>query len=175
VNGREQVKEQLLADAAASDWWELWPRVAGARAALLRQFEGLSPEQATWRPPTGEGEAAWSAVEVARHVLAYSLNVLAIVEATARGETVTKDPLGTVDSGDALSLDELRPVLAGLSAGIAAVLFRLPPEPNLTVTVPHAFFGPLNSRAWFLFLSIHDGDHARQLEALRQHPGFPAR
>jgi hypothetical protein len=174
TNGREQIGEQLLADATRFDWWELWPRVVGSRVSLLQQFEGLSAEQAAWRPPTGESEAAWSALELARHAVAYSRNVLAIIEATARGKTGSKDPPGTLTGETAMSLDQLRPVLVGLSAQVASVIERLPPEPNLTVTVPHAFFGPLNSRAWFLFLSIHDGDHARQLQALRQVPGFPA-
>ena len=130
ANDRERIKEQLVADAAASDWWELWPRVVGGRVALLRQFEGLSPEQAAWRPPTGEGEAAWSAVELARHVLAYSRNVLAIIEATARGETVVKDPPGTLVD-ETLPLEQLRPLLAEASARIASVIQRLPAEPDL--------------------------------------------
>ena len=167
------VRDQLLAGAAAYDWWELWPQVAGARLTLLQALAPVTDAQSRWRPPGGQGEAAWSILEVAHHVLAYSQNVLAIIEAAARGATVTKDPPGTLAGAAGLSIQELQPLLVERSARIASVIERLPAEPDLATTVDHAFFGPLNSRAWFLFLALHDSDHARQLQALKQIPGFP--
>jgi hypothetical protein len=59
------------------------------------------------------------------------------------------------------------------SALIAGLPGRLTAEPNLEATVPHAVFGPLNCRAWFLFLRIHDMDHTRQIANLAQMAGFP--
>ena len=41
-------------------------------------------------------------------------------------------------------------------------------------TVPHAFFGELPSMAWPLFQAYHDGDHTRQIVALKSHPDFPS-
>ncbi len=37
---------------------------------------------------------------------------------------------------------------------------------NLDVTWNHAFFGDLNWREWLLFLRLHDGDHARQIQGI---------
>lgn len=171
---RDRIRARLLAEAATSDWLDLWPRVTGARAALLEALDGVTADQATWRPPTGEGEAAWSIVEVARHVRAYSRNVLTIIEATARGETVPKDPPGTLATLDTEeSLREVRRAIVEESVRIATVHQRVPATPDLSTTVPHAFFGPLNCRGWYAFLRFHDIDHTRQVERLKQMPGFP--
>jgi hypothetical protein len=173
-NGRDRIRARLLAESA-SDWLDLWPRVTGARATLLEALDGVAPAQAAWRPPSGAGEAAWSIIEVARHVRAYSRNVLAVIEATARGETAPKDPPGTLaDLDPAASLSDVRRAIVEESVRIATVHQRVPAKPNIERTVPHAFFGPLNCRGWYAFLRVHDGDHTRQIERLKQMPGFPA-
>lgn len=173
-NGRDRIRARLLAEAA-NDWLDLWPQVAGARATLLDALDGLTSAQAAWRPPTGEGEAAWSIIEVARHVRAYSRNVQAVIEATARGETAPKDPPGTLAELDpAASLRDVRRAIIEESVRIATLHQRVPATPNLEATVPHAFFGPLNCRGWYAFLRVHDVDHTRQIERLKQMPGFPA-
>jgi len=172
--GQDRIRARLLAEAANNDWLDLWPRVTGARVALLDALDGVTADQAAWRPPEGEGEAAWSIIEVARHVRAYSHNVLAIIEATARGETVPKDAPGTLAALDpAASLREVRRAIVEESVRIATVHQRVPAHPDLATTVPHAFFGPLNCRAWYAFLHFHDTDHTRQVERLKQMAGFP--
>ncbi len=54
------------------------------------------------------------------------------------------------------------------------MLGRLPAAPDLDVTVAHFWFGPLNSRAWFLFQRLHDTDHTGQIAQIRAAEGFPA-
>jgi DinB superfamily len=169
----EANREYLIREAAQHDWRELWPRVMQGRAALLEALAGVSAAQATWRPPSGDGEDAWSTVEVARHVLTYTRNVVAIIEGTARGESVPKDPPGAIhDVGDA-DLSELYGVLVEASTSLAALHRNLPAQPNLEVRVPHPSIGPLNSREWYLFFTVHDGAHSRQIVALKAHAGFP--
>ena len=54
------------------------------------------------------------------------------------------------------------------SVRLAASPEQLPEPPDLDVTVGHAVLGPLNCRTWYLFLTLHDSDHTRQVRALRE-------
>lgn len=65
---RERVRSYIVSQAERYEPGDYWPRVMELRVRLLRLLDEMTPEQAAWRPPTGEGEAAWSAVEVAQHV-----------------------------------------------------------------------------------------------------------
>lgn len=169
----ERVRGYLLAQAEKYDWHDLWPRVMGARATVLEALAGVSEEQARWRPPAGEGEAAWGILEVAQHLLGSTQNVLTIIERTARGEPAPKDPLGSMSAERPQTLAEARRALIEVSERLATVRQRLPEAANTQATVDHPFFGPLPSRAWFLFQRIHDTDHANQVNALKQAEGFP--
>lgn len=170
----ERVRSYLLGQAEKYDVIDLWPRVVAQRSAFLQALEDVSEEQARWRPGGGEGEDAWGILEVSHHLLAWTRNVVDIIEATARSETVEKLPPGYLDAGDGATFAEVRRALIAESARFASLPTRLPEEPDLTTTIDHPRFGPLNCRAWFLFLRLHDGDHTRQVEALKETEGYPA-
>lgn len=159
-------RERLLAESGAGDWYTLWPRVMASRCELLLLLERVGEDEARRRPREGEGEAAWSIAEVASHVLRYTRNLRAIIEATANGRTVAKDARGLLTDG-AQDFQETRRQLLVESVALAGLPASLPEPPNLFATVPHAVLGELNSRAWWLFFTLHDGDHIRQLRALR--------
>lgn len=168
---RERLRAWIQAEARGGDWWSLWPAFARTRGTLLERLSVFSEEQAGRRPAGGEGEGAWSAAEVARHVLAYSRNVGAIIEATATGRTEPKDPPGTLLEAPGTSFAEAVTALTRESVRLASLMERLPATPDLATTVPHAFFGPLNCREWFVFLRLHDSDHLRQSERLADFAG----
>jgi hypothetical protein len=167
------VRAYLLAQAERHDFAELWPRVMEQRSVLLAAFAEFTEAQAAFRPADGEGEGAWGAAELARHLVTSTRNVMAIVEATARGAEAPKDPLGTLGEASYGSFAEARKALIDVSLEFAALPGRLPAAPSLHATVEHGFFGPLNCRAWFLFQRVHDTDHVNQLAALRAAEGFP--
>lgn len=167
---RERLREWLLRETQTRDFLDLWPDVIAARAELLRAIAVFPEDLAKKRPGTGRGEGTWCAEEVARHAVQYTANVVAIIEATASGQAAPKDPPGSQSPLEGTFAD-LRRTLALESLRFASLPQRLPPSPNLDVTVPHAFFGELNCRGWFLFLRVHDGDHTRQLAALREAAG----
>jgi len=174
TSGQNSARDYLVGYAAEHDWPELWPKVAAARAALAAELVGVTEEQANWRPPSGEGEAAWSISEVTRHVLTYTANVSTIVEATAAGKETAKDPPGALRPEQSETLAELLSELVAASVSFAGLPQRVQSPANLETTVRHAGFGPLNSRSWFLFPSVHDGDHTRHIQALKAMPGFPS-
>lgn len=161
----ESIRAKLIA-AADLDWYELWPSVMAARAELLLALAAIPESVAHERPGSGDGESAWSAYEVARHVLAYTGNVSEVIRATANGRTAPKDPRGTLAPDPALPYPELRRAIVEESAKLAALHLGLPPHPGVETTVDHPFFGPLHARAWYAFFEVHDSDHARQLRSL---------
>ncbi len=169
-----RVRSYLLAQAAKYDLLDLWPRVVAQRTAFLQALDGVSDEQARWRPPTGKGESVWSMLEVAQHLLTWSENVVEIVEATARGGTAATLPVGYLAADPATTLTQVRRALAETSVRLASLPQRLPAVPDKTATAEHPDFGALDHRAWFLFLRLHDADHLRQVEALKQADAFPA-
>jgi hypothetical protein len=139
-----------------------------ARSALLSELLDVSEERAKRQPPYGEGEEAWSMFQVMQHVLTYTRNVSAIIEATAQGAQVIKDPPGAIHDIAETSWRDLQAALVEASAELANLYRRLPAEPNLEATVPHAVFGPFNCREWFVFLSWHDASHQRQIASLKE-------
>ena len=167
TNTFDEARARLIGESTDRDWYDLWPRVTSARAELLRALEGVTEETAARRPGEGEGEAAWSIAEVVRHALMYTRNVRTIIEETSRGRPALKDARGLLlDDGGATFID-LRRQLIAESVSLAALPELLPEVPDVNVTVGHAVLGPLNCRAWYLFLTLHDSDHTRQVRALR--------
>jgi len=159
-------------EAAALPWPVIWQRLAAARAELVGAAFGLTEAQARWRPPHGEGEEAWSIAEVLRHLITATPNITAIIEATAHGRTERKDPPGAI-AAPAAPLDELHAQLVAVSEHLLSVGRRIPAEPNRTITVDHAFFGPLPALAWPLFQAVHDGLHTEQIKSIKGSAGYP--
>ena len=166
-----RLRQGFLRDAESLSWPEIWLRCARARASLIATTLDLSHAQASWTPPTGQGEEAWSAAQVIRHLITATPNVASIIEATANGSTHPKGPPGEINAQDA-GIDQLRSRLVSVSEHLLSIGLRLPEDPNAETTVPHAFFGELPSRAWMLFQAFHDGMHADQINALREAQGL---
>ena len=174
---RDAVRAQLLEEAAALSWPQIWQRLAAARAELIGATLDVTEAQAVWRPPhdesEGEDEEAWSVAEILRHLITATPNVAAIIEATAHGRTERKGPPGEIAAAEA-GIEELRAQLVAASERLLSVGLRIPARPNDEVTVEHAFFGPLPCRAWALFQALHDGMHTAQIRALTAGAGYSA-
>ena len=163
-------RDSVVDFAADHGWSEIWPRVMQARAALLAELVDVSEALASRPPSGGEGEDAWNMTQVTQHVLTYTRNVVSIIESTARGEQVVKDPPGAIHDVGMTSWRGLIDVVVEASADLAVLYRRLPAEPDLETTVAHPVFGPFNCREWFLFLSVHDEAHHRQIISLKSRP-----
>ena len=68
---------------------------------------------------------------------------------------------------------ELQEDLLESGQQLGGMIGRLPEPPNMEATAPHAFFGDLDCKSWYLFQRVHDADHMQQIEAAKQAPGFP--
>ncbi len=172
---RERKRAEFLDGAASLPWDQIWLRMANARFALIDAIQGVTQEQADWTPGEmdAEDESTWSIGEVMRHIITASPNIAEIIAATANGETVVKGPPGQI-TAPASDVDDLRLQVTSVSERLLSVGNALPEHIDNQTTVPHAFFGPLPSMAWPLFQAFHDGDHTRQIKALKEHPNYPA-
>ena len=172
----ERTRGQFLDGAQTLSWDQIWLRMATARFALIDALQDVSQEQADWTPHgdmDADDESTWSIAEVMRHVITASPNIAEIIVATAHGRTIIKGPPGQITAA-AADVDELRLQVTSVSERLLSVGNALPDEVDNETTVPHAFFGELPSMAWPLFQAFHDGDHTRQIEALKSHRDFPA-
>ncbi|MEX2372348.1 MAG: DinB family protein [Dehalococcoidia bacterium] len=171
---RARLRSYLVAQTEKYDLVDLWPRVVGQRLAFLQALDGVTEEQARWRPPTGEGEDAWSILEVTQHLAGWTDNVLGIVRGMSGGPPGEKLPVGHLDADDGKTLAQARRELTRASMRLAEAMSTDEATVDLGQTVEHALFGPLNARGWLLFQRIHDTDHVSQVERLKQTDGFPA-
>lgn len=169
-----KMRGYILAQAERYTPVQYWPRLLEQRAQLIQLLHGVTPEQAKWRPPTGEGEDAWSIVEIAQHVLQWTENIIQVNHAFLEEREATKLPSGYLDPDPKAVLSEVHDALVESSHELAETLLYVANRADPARTVEHSRFGELNARQWFVLGRVHDMDHIRQIEGLKQTEGFPA-
>ncbi len=60
-------------------------------------------------------------------------------------------------------------------AGARTVLSALPAKPNLSGTLGHGVFGPLNCHGWIALMLFHIGMHLGEIAAIKASAGYPNR
>ena len=169
----EDARQRLvsyLGHQASKDVPVLVELIEQQRATLLALVDGVSEEQAAFRPAPDQ----WSVADVLRHVIAAEEGVARIVESLACGVV----PEGQRALGSHIP-DEAQPLAAlieRLRATRADLLTRVrgwPASPDLAATLEHPFFGPLNCKGWVAFQRLHDADHIVQLEQIKAAEGYP--
>jgi hypothetical protein len=168
---RARVAGYLNGQGERYTFTQLWPRVTAGRLELLSALDGVSEEQSAFKPADDE----WSIREVAWHALNGSRGVQHLLAPLARGEApperVRVDPEREPTD---MSIAELRQQLLEDSVEFGALVKTLREPASLEKTAPHMFFGDLHCRAWYLFQRVHDQDHARQIEGIKETAGYPA-
>jgi len=169
---QQRVRGYLLGQSERYSWIELWPRVTEARLQLVEALRGVTDEQARFKPP----DDGWSILEVADHITNNSRSVISLVQTLAIGEQpqsreALRDerPASVEDQ----PIADLRTQLIELGMQLTGLVGRLPDPPSMTGEHDHVFFGPLHCKAWYLFQRVHDTDHANQINAVKQAPGYP--
>ena len=162
----QRVRNYLVEQGEKRDWVDLWPRFIAERGALFGAIERVSDEQADFKPDA----ESWSIRQIVEHVLSGSRGGLRRIEDLAVGRELTTNESGRMPESFAM----LRRHLTEHSVRYAALIERLPPTPNYTMTAPHRSFGELNCRSWFVFERVHDTDHLKQIEAVKAADGYPA-
>lgn len=168
-----KMRSYILAQAEQYTPTQYWPRLLEQRTRLIRLLHDVTPEQAAWRPPSGEGEEAWSIVEIAQHVLQWTENIIEMNRALLDGREATKLPSGYLDPDPDAVLSDVHDALVEASHELAETLLHVANRADPSRTVAHARFGALNASQWFVLGRVHDMDHILQIEGLRQMEGFP--
>lgn len=168
---RRRVSGYLLSQGEKYGWLDLWPRVVQGRLEFVDAIRAVSAAQGDFRPSEGD----WTIREVAHHVLAGSRSVAETITRLARGEAAESvrwtDP---AQEPATASLAELRAQILADSVGFSNLAVQFPDDVSLEPTAPHSFFGELHCRGWFMFQRVHDQDHARQVQAIKESAGYLA-
>jgi hypothetical protein len=177
VYGEEQARERtrsFLQEEAAKPLRDLLAAVESAHASFVACLEGVSANQAAFQP-AGEGENAFSIGQVARHVAGSGLIMAERLEAIGGGQVPKRATspgyFGDVESE---SLPELLEILHRLLAAIEKAVAAIEKDEQLQFTVPHPFFGDLNSRKYLRLLGLHLLDHVHQVAKIKADAGYPA-
>lgn len=162
---QQRVRNYLVSQGEERDWVDLWPRFVQERGNLIRATERVSDEQADFKPDA----ESWSIREIVEHVLNVSRAGMRRIEDLAAG----REPAASEPNRMPTKFSMLRRHLTEHSIRYSALLERLPPTPNYTLTAPHGAFGELNCVSWFVFERVHDTDHLQQIEAVKAAAGYP--
>lgn len=171
-SGAERVRSYLL-EQAEKPFQDLRETVEAARRDLLLEVDDLTDDQAEFRPASGEGEAAWCILEVMRHVIQGIEGNALRIRALGLGDPARGSTPGRLVGRASLNIDELVRDLKAANFALDHAIGSIEGKEKLDTTAPHAFFGDLNCRAWFLFQRIHDIDHTRQIQKLKADASYP--
>ena len=98
-----RVHSYLQAQGERHTFSELWSRMIRARVSVMDAVEGVSQEQAEFRPAPDE----WSIAEVLHHLLTSSEKVATTVEALSRGESINPGRIDPPREETTQTIDEL--------------------------------------------------------------------
>lgn len=146
--------------------------------ALIASLDGVSDEQARWKPAPGE----WSILELMDHVV--TIKRFLVVLAPHMSEGAWPPGLTEAWQEEALqdgattarftSIAEARDAANASHDALLAFLRGVTPEMNTEKTFTHFLFGAMNFREWIVFERIHDGDHGPTIGRIKALPAYPA-
>ena len=165
----QRVRSYLQAQGERHTFSELWSRMIRARVSVMDAVEGVTQEQADFRPDPDE----WTIAEVLHHLLTSSAMVAETVEALSRGEPINPGRIDPPREETTQAIGELTSDLREDSIAWTTLTQRLPDAPPTEPTAPHSMFGELHARAWYLFQRVHDLDHGGQIAKNKQAEGYP--
>lgn len=171
---------------------ELGDRIEAGIERLLGEMGAMSATQRGYRPT----EDAWSANEVAHHLLKVQQMSLSAIEewrdkparprslkqkiarvavaAVLRFGIRVRNPAPPTSPDREITFEELEPSWAAERARVKRLLDSLDDAALAKAGMKHPVAGPLNVGESLDFVACHLEHHLRQLERLRSDPRFPA-
>jgi hypothetical protein len=150
--------------------------IQAAHDNLARMLDGLSPEQASFKPSADD----WSVLELMHHVVSAKTGVARACERLAKGEVIPSQG-GEGDGQDGMmrgepftSVSDARAAVDAANGEMLSFLDNSLPKANLDVRFHHFLFGDLNCAEWAAFQRVHDTDHSGQIEQIKASAGYPA-
>jgi hypothetical protein len=148
-----------------------------------RCLEGMTDDQASYKPgardPDAEGGGEWTAREVLAHFLATTSRVNEHVSEITAGDAET-DPFrdrGALEERTAAyrerPLADLRAETARVFQQTEDLVHSLEGNQNLDKQFNHPFFGQLTIPEWLAFQRIHSVDHIGQIDKIKAEDAYP--
>jgi hypothetical protein len=166
----------FVAENSVKSVEEIEAAVQDAQDEMMRAIDGLTEEQAAWKP----GPYEWSALEAMAHLITTKRMMANLAKTLASGvlppgaeqftEMPAQDGLTNVTVSSLAEARELAESAHGMWLEVIRGLDSADTETNFK----HYIFGPMNAREWAAFQCVHDGDHTPQIQRLRYAAGFPA-
>lgn len=157
---RENLRGYLRQQAAKRTVEELVTRVQESVDAVAVAARSVPPNRLAELGP-GEDEL-WTPVDCLRHIVEWNRMVAQqVLYVALSGELPGAGEAPPLPS----TVEELLAVQVEAIDSLYAHVRDAEPTAYLDVTWEHMFFGRLNWREWFLFLRVHNLDHAAQLRA----------
>ena len=128
----QRIHSYLQAQGERYTFSELWARQIRARIAVMDAVEGVTQEQAEFRPDPDE----WSIAEVLHHLLTSSERVAETVDALSRGESINPGRIDPPREETSQTIGELTEKLREDSIAWTALTQKLPASPPTEPTAP---------------------------------------
>jgi uncharacterized damage-inducible protein DinB len=158
-----RIRGYLQSQAAKLSVPELLDKVRADSDALRAACESAADLDYTARP---EAES-WSVNEVLAHLADTCTTVnQAILAAWRDGQPAAPLEDALQHTTAAKTPIEWWQAIHDEREAAFAALAQARGDEHLDLTWDHPFFGNLNWREWVLFLRLHDGDHARQVQSI---------
>jgi DinB superfamily len=167
---------KFIAETSAKSTAEIAAAAQEGHDSILSGIEGLSDEEASWKPASGE----WSALELMAHVA--TVKRILPVLSTALGKSELPPGFGPqfeepkaqdgITTTSFTTVDEARDAAEAAHRDMLAVIAHLD-HAATDLTFRHFVFGAMNAREWACFYRVHDADHGPALLRLRERADFP--
>jgi hypothetical protein len=137
-------------------------------AAVLELIDGLTNEQATFRP----SHDARCITEIVQHIAAIKRWAAGVSSALARGATPEGGP-GASLAGEDASLTAARLELEGAHERMLDFADSLWPMTDLTTCWALEPGPAMNCKEWGVWQRLHDRHHAEEIAAIQADGGYP--
>jgi hypothetical protein len=164
---------KFIAERSAKSTAEIAAAAQEGHNSILAGIDGLSEEQAAWKPAPDE----WCALELMAHVV--TVKRIMPVLSTALGEGELPPGFGPqfeeakaqdgVMAASFATIGEAREAAQAAHRDMLAVIARLDDAATELTFV----FGSMIARVWACFYRVHDADHGPALLRLRRRADFP--
>ena len=156
---QKRIRSYLQAQGAKLSPDAIIAKIEDAMAELRTAAAAVPLARFEERPEPAE----WSANEVMAHVVDAGRHFGELIVSVLDDAPSIAGPRVT---GQRHNAGEWDAMLVHDRAQLFARVRRADPGANLTETIEHGFFGPLNWREVLLFTRLHDLDHAGQLQKI---------
>jgi hypothetical protein len=127
---------------------------------LLAIYRSVPEKRAQRKPAPDE----WSLHELAVHTVFTERLIAKLIHHIARSSTPSAEDLegagiGMMPANDTRSYAQVLDDLERTNGDLCSALRDLPETPDMTMQLPHPYFGALNCLEWAGFQRVHDLDH----------------